>query len=336
MAVALQAPYNGRMFCEHRLWKLFARIAMEWTVSSKQIFACCLATGALTCLAFRATGGPPQTSTPKVEIETITVEAAREREKVAQQVNQFVSAIAVRRSDQSLANWQREIPICLLVAGLPRADGEYMLTRLSQIAASAGAPLAAEHCKPNFFVVVTSEPDALLKAWTKRDVRMFENGDDHGYTEVRKFLHANVPVRAWYNAEIYNSDGTPLTYDGAGAFKGFRTTSYAVATHIRFNTVRDLASVIVLIDAPRARGISFGQLAAYVAMVGLAEIKSEAKASDTPSILQLFSDAERAAPTGLTQWDEAFLKGLYQSDHLDRQQILAVKSSMLRDIASKH
>jgi hypothetical protein len=41
-------------------------------------------------------GGPPQTSTPKVEIETITVEAARAREKVAQQVNQFVSAIAVK------------------------------------------------------------------------------------------------------------------------------------------------------------------------------------------------------------------------------------------------
>jgi hypothetical protein len=37
-----------------------------------------------------------------------------------------------------------------------------MLTRLSQIAASAGAPLAPQHCKPNLFVVVTSEPNALL------------------------------------------------------------------------------------------------------------------------------------------------------------------------------
>jgi hypothetical protein len=85
---------------------------------------------------------PLQTSTSKAEIETVTVEAARERAKVAQQVNQFVSAIAVRRSDQSLANWQREIPICPLVAGLPRADAEYMLRRLSEIAALAGAPVA--------------------------------------------------------------------------------------------------------------------------------------------------------------------------------------------------
>jgi hypothetical protein len=295
-----------------------------------------LAAAGLWLLAFRAIGGPPPSSTPNVEIETITVEAARAREKVAQQVNQFVSAIAVTRWDQSLANWQVEIPICPLVAGLPRADGEYMLKRLSQIAVSVGAPLAADHCKPNFFVVVTSEPDALLKAWSKRDVRIFENGDDHGYTEIRKFMDAKVPVRAWYNAEIYNSDGTPLTYETSGPFKGFRTTSYAVATHIRFNTVRDLASVIVLIDAPRARGISFGQLAAYVAMVGLAQINIDAKASDTLSILHLFSDAGRPAPTGLTQWDEAFLKGLYHSDHLDQHQILAVKTSMAQDISSTH
>lgn len=292
-----------------------------------------LAVVLLLLIAMCAVADAPQASEPNAHVDTITVEAAREHEKLERQVNKFVSGIAVERRDESLANWQPEIPMCPLVAGLPREDGEYMLTRLSQIAASAGAPLAPDHCKPNFFVVVTSEPDALLKAWSKRDVRMFENGDNHGYTEIRKFLDARMPVRAWYNAEIYNSDGTPLRYESSGAFKGFRVTSQAVATRIRFNTVRDLASVIVLIDAPRARGISFGQLAAYVAMVGLAQIKSDAKVSDTPSILQLFSDAGRPAPTGLTQWDQAFLKGLYHTEHLNQQQISAVKTAMIQDIA---
>ncbi|HEV7357506.1 MAG TPA: hypothetical protein VGN99_05890 [Steroidobacteraceae bacterium] len=283
-----------------------------------------------------AVADAPPASEPNTHVDTITVEAAREHEKLERQVNKFVSGIAVERRDESLANWQPEIPMCPLVAGLPREDGEYMLTRLSQIAASAGAPLAPDHCKPNFFVVVTSEPDALLKAWSKRDVRIFENGDDHGYTEIRKFLNARVPVRAWYNAEIYNSDGTPLRYESSGVFNGFRVTSHAVATRIQFNTVRNLASVIVLVDAPRARGISFGQLAAYIAMVGLAQIKSDAKVSDTPSILQLFSDAGRPAPTGLTQWDQAFLKGLYHTEHLNRRQISAVKTTMIQDIAPQH
>lgn len=291
---------------------------------------------ALSLFAFCAVADAPPATDSKAHLDTITVEAAKEHEKLERRVLNFVSGIAVARRDQSLANWQPEIPICLLVAGLPREDGEYMLTRLSQMAASAGAPLAPEHCKPNFYVVVTSEPDALLKAWGKRDVRMFENGDDRGYAETRKFLDAKVPVRAWYNAEIYNSDGTPLAYDGSGAFKGARVTSYAVATRIRFNTVRDLASVIVLIDAPRARGISFGQLAAYVAMVGLAEIKLNAKVSDAPSILQLFSEAGRPAPAGLTEWDQAFLRGLYHTDHLDQRQISAVKTSMMQDIGPQH
>jgi len=34
-----------------------------------------------------------------------------------------------------------------------------MLARLSQIATQAKAPLAGEHCKANFYVVVTREPE---------------------------------------------------------------------------------------------------------------------------------------------------------------------------------
>jgi hypothetical protein len=98
--------------------------------------------------------------------------------------------------------------------------------------------------------------------------------------------------------------------------------------------VRDLASVIVIIDAPRARGITFGQLAAYVAMIGLAEIRIDARASDAPSsILQLFATSGKVPPPGLSAWDEAFLKALYHTEHLDQHQISAVKTAMVGEIA---
>jgi hypothetical protein len=221
-----------------------------------------------------------------------------------------------------------------------------MLTRLSQIAASVGAPLAPQHCKPNLYVVVTSEPDALLKAWNKRDVNLFESGDDHGGAEIHRFLRAKLPIRAWYNIEIYTGDGTPLVESGgvgsgldsasAGALNGLRMNSRAIAGRIRFNDVRNLSSAIVLVDATRAKGVSFGQLVAYVSMIALAEIKIDAGVSETPSILQLFSELAKPAPAGLTDWDEAFLKGLYHTDHLDQHQILSVKTSMVEDLASKH
>jgi uncharacterized protein (UPF0548 family) len=280
----------------------------------------------LSLLAFRANADTPVASSlPKTEIDTITVEAARKREAVRQQVSKFVSGIALRRYDQSLADWQREIPICFLVGGLPREDGEYMLTRLSQIAASVGAPLTSKDCKPNFFVVVTSDPAALLKAWTKRDVRFFDSDQDVGGTEIHKFLHAKIPVRAWYNWELYKDSGVRGT-----------SSSSSPPGRIRFSAVRDLAAVVVLVDAPRARGVSFGQLAAYVAMVGLAEIKIDARVSETPSILQLFSNLEKPAPTGLSKWDEAFLKGLYHTEHLDRSQFADIKTAMVQEIAPLH
>src|SRR5882724_7314509 len=91
----------------------------------------------LLLVALCAVADAPPASESKA-LDTITVEAARDHEKLERQVNKFVSGIAVERRDESLANWQPEIPMCPLVAGLPREDGEYMLTRLSQIAASAG------------------------------------------------------------------------------------------------------------------------------------------------------------------------------------------------------
>ena len=162
---------------------------------------------------------------------------------------------------------------------------------------------------------------------------------DGGSTIIHKFLNSNLPIRVWYNAEIYNSDGTPLGNGDANGnfdFSSRPNNLRADASRIRFNDVRDLASLIVLIDAPRARGISFGQLAAYVGMVGLAEIKIDAKVSDTPSILQLFSNSGKQAPPGLSGWDQAFLKGLYHTEHLDQHQISAIETAMAHDIAPRH
>jgi hypothetical protein len=96
-----------------------------------------------------------------------------------------------------------------LVGGLPRDDGEFILTRLSSIAQAADAPLGSARCKPNFYIIVTSEPDALLKAWGQRDTTMF--GDESGATRIKKFVHASIPIRAWYNATLYTSEGAPLT-----------------------------------------------------------------------------------------------------------------------------
>src|SRR4029077_7160567 len=146
--------------------------------------------------------------------------------------------------------------------GLTHDEGEYIFSRFSQIAAAAGAPLAPESCQPNFYVIVTSVPDELIAAWSKHNPGLF---GDAGGTKIRRFLTASTPIRVWYNAALYNGDGTPCRWHDGIPY-------CAACGHVRWGAVRDLSSVIVLIDASRAKGINFGQMAAYVAMVGLAEI----------------------------------------------------------------
>jgi hypothetical protein len=97
--------------------------------------------------------------------------------------------------------------------------------------------------------------------------------------------------------------------------------------------LRDLSSVIEVVDARLAKGVSFGQLAAYIAMVGLAQIKLDAKLGDAPTILQVFSNPAKAPPLGLSTWDQAYLKALYHSERPDNTQHLAIARSMVHEIA---
>jgi hypothetical protein len=256
-------------------------------------------------------------SNPAVGLATITVEGAREREIVRRQVRNYVSAITAVPQGVPLGRWANPIPLCPLIAGLPRADGEYMLRRLSEIATTLGAPLAPEHCKVNFYVVVTSVPDELIDAWSNRDTWMFIDNAHPGGTVVRRFLHASTAVRVWYNIAYSGGDERPS----------------GMPTYIGGGSLNDLWSVIVLVDARKTTGVSFGQLAAYIAMAGLAQVRLDAKLDGASTILQLFSDAGKAPLNGLSPWDQAYLKALYHTERGARWQPSEIKISMMHEIA---
>jgi len=90
--------------------------------------------------------------------------------------------------------------------------------------------------------------------------------------------------------------------------------------------------VFVIVDQTRLHGVTFGQLADYVAMVGLAKLKPGARLGDAPTILKLFNGAPRAAPPGMTDWDQAFLKSLYGTNQLAIGQSGQIARAMVRDI----
>jgi hypothetical protein len=285
-----------------------------------------MALAALLLLATSVKAEPPAKPSEQpsgTKLETITVKAKRDRAMLEHRVDKFVYGITVTPFEDSIARWQKQTPICPLVGGLPHDDGEYMLSRVSQLAAAAGASLAPESCRPNFYVIVTSVPDELIAAWSKRNHFLFGNASG---TKIHQFMTASTPVRVWYNVQLTDRDGVPCPVS-------FGIPICPADGHFAFGTVRDLSSVIALIDARVARGISFGQLSAYVAMNGLAEIRPHAKVGDALSILHLFSDPKSAPPLGLSLWDAAYLKAIYHTQQDDKTQLLAVRDSIVNDVA---
>jgi hypothetical protein len=267
----------------------------------------------------------------------VTVTASRAA--LAPRVLKFVNQIAVRQNDEGLPRWQD--PVCPLVTGLPRQEGEFTLGRISQIASAAKVPLGGEHCRPNLFIFVTTQPTQLLEA--------MEN-EKHGITfgnvtptVVDEFIKNPLPVRVWYNTVMRTPEGTPPNPGAANVAQLVGGSSLGAPTfndidrssHILLSKIWTFSYVIVVVDQARLQAVSRGQFADYVALVGLADIKPGAHMGDAQTILKLFDGAPQAAPDGLSDWDQSFLKSLYATAQIAKTQRGNIAKSIVRDVLQK-
>jgi hypothetical protein len=288
-------------------------------------------------------GSQPSKGSASAKLPQITVEA--QRRDTEKRVHEFVSHVPVMsNSDESFARW--DTPICPLIAGLPRDDGEFVLTRLSEIAASVGAPLDSRECRANFIVLVTSDPAASLKAWAARAryQHLFGEADPE---KIKIFLKTQRAIRVWYNEQQVAAENGSVSTPGSqiGVLTSSLTHSSSsglnlpapafqspVATRLEWNAVWSISSVIVAVDAGAMKGLKIGQMADYIAMAGLAQFNLDADFGTAPTILRLFKSTDDAKPSSLSDWDKAYLKALYHTRQSSRLQTDLIGQSMLRDI----
>lgn len=273
-------------------------------------------------------------------IDTITVEAQRDKAKLEREVNKFVSSTIVqpRNYDESLWRWKDKV--CPLVAGLNKEQGEFVLARLSDIAKTAGAPLGSQTCKPNLYVIVTPDPELLLKQWWRRDIDLF---DGEAGPTVKRFLETPRPIRVWYSAGTVGADGqffiglldaTSERAKPTGQPPVVRVPLDA-ATRLKLTATRNIFSVIVVVDSTKIGNINFGQLTDYIGLVGLAQINFEKQPGDVPTILKLFEGSAESRPPEMTVWDRALLRALYSTTQTNVMQISQIQAAALKDIAPK-
>ncbi len=263
---------------------------------------------------------------PVQPLDQVTVEA--HRQALEERVATYVQKLAHPNFDRSLRRWI--VPVCPLVAGLPQAQGEFMLTRLSQIARESAVPLAGEKCSPNLDIVATEDPIGMLKSWRHRDRGLYGNAPP---AEVQHFLTHRRAVMAWYNAATTEPGGGPLDAASALGMSYFPTNRHAKGTRIQFEAVDVFESVIVVVDLRRVQGLSYGQLADYVAMLSFAQSDPDADFGSAPSILQLFSTSPpQPPPGGLSDWDVAYLRALYKTEQASRAQRNQIIQMMVREM----
>jgi hypothetical protein len=118
------------------------------------------------------------------------------------------------------------------------------------------------------------------------------------------------------------------------AFRGTPVFRAADLPDLQFSELSDLTSVIVVVDFNRVMGLDLRQVADYIALTGLTELKPDADIGEVPSILRLFTTSEDARPQGLTAWDKAFIKGLYLTDAFYRGQHVEIAQHMYRDLTA--
>ncbi len=164
----------------------------------------------------------------------------------------------------------------------------------------------ADDCRPNLIVAFLGDGQDYLRRLHDERGYMFQSMDR---SQVRELLAVEGPARAWVTTEARTRDGMQI-----GRRENLvdvpRAGMWAAHSLIYIPTRRDITAAMVLIDRDAIDGLSVNQLADFASLHGFADFVPEAR-EDVPTIQTLFAGGQ--APSGLTEFDIAYLERLYAS-----------------------
>jgi hypothetical protein len=229
----------------------------------------------------------------------------------------FVGEVSapVSGGENQLARWDHRI--CTGIFGMTRREqAQFIADRIAQRAFAIGLEPGRSGCKANIVIFVTPDANALANSLVgeyrnllalQRDV----NHNTPNAAALENFSTSSRPVRWWHIANTYSADGmrvsdpiAPMATANGALVRVFDPS------RLRRATRQDFDRVIIVVDARQAAGHTLSVLADYLAMVSLAQLSPTIETAAYPSVLNLFSDG---SVTGMTNWDIAYLDGLYHA-----------------------
>lgn len=250
------------------------------------------------------------------DLEDVLVEGRR----LEDLTRDFVRQVGSPARGRGLARWDGQV--CTGVLNLDRDTSQYIADRIATVAQDLGLEAGAPGCTPNILVIAAIDSSNFTRAMVQSRPRLFSgigSGMDLGYAALRRFQNVDRPVR-WWNVSApidtntgqlavrtrdmsaHIAAGDSLTVPAINAFAASRLSTQVVDVSQR---------IFVILDVDKINQVSMAQLGDYLAMVTLAQIDPDAETQGYATVLNLFDDPSQTE--GLTNWDKAYLRGLYDT-----------------------
>jgi len=173
----------------------------------------------------------------------------------------------------------------------------------------------------------------VLADWKVRDPGMFRWKSREGVSRSG----GTGPVRTWHNAIEEASDGSPSTQNKHYLKMPIDKPGCPLTgSRIVAGCWEHITAVVVLVDARATGKVTLAQLADFISVVSLSQIDLSADLGGIDSILRLFAQPRpEVPPTGLTEWDYAFLNGLYRASYSPVDQQRDIEARMVRELAPR-
>jgi hypothetical protein len=253
---------------------------------------------------------------------------AGERSYTKTEAYDFVRSYAAStRQRQLIASWSR--PPCIRIDGLAFDQAAEVRARVAEVAKAVGGNVQAAGCqRPDVQIAFTGDPQAALDGAVARDSGLL--GDMTGGAKTLKTV--TLPIQAWYVTNgvefaanssqglktlvLYQENnpysGGPGVYANGGAYQ-ICCVFPPPPEGVDARGPRQFLKIFVTVDLRRTRDKSLGLISDYLTMLALSQPRSLDHCNALPSVTDLFTGPcpGRAAPTGLTPADAAFLTALY-------------------------
>jgi hypothetical protein len=288
---------------------------------------------------------PPETAKDKSDTTITVTGKLPDKEKLREAASTFVRSASVIPDEAQYA--RRNDPLCPAVAGIDDKYASLVSTKIKSVAEAVGVAVAPAGCRVNLLVNFTGDASAYLTSARKKQPALLSALRPEERTAL---INSNAPIRWWYGTNATGSDRVPIALGQLnGGLLGGTEGGAAVLPTSNRGTLRiyspslidtqlvvNLASTVVLIDVEKASGLPLDSVAAYAAMVSLAQIKLSTDYSPYPSILAMFGNGKprSEAPLDLTEWDYAYLRALYkiQPNRTARAQRTGIYGEMVKQL----